>query len=77
MLTINDIADFTWSFGSQFLLETAHGDYVWSDPDYEGNNTIVPFTGDKANFTSEGFMGRDKGKHVIRDYCGPDVKIIA
>ena len=75
-LTISDIGDFTWDFGCCFLIETEKGDFVWSDPDYQGDNTIRPFTGNKANFTEEGFMGRCKGTHVIGEYCGKDVVIL-
>lgn len=35
--------------------------YVWSDPRYDGDNTIRPYTGDPKDFTSPGFCGRDKG----------------
>ena len=75
-LTIDDIGEFTWNFASHFLIETSKGTFVWSDPDYMGDNTIRPYVGNKANFTEEGFMGRCKGTHVIGEYCGKDVVIL-
>jgi hypothetical protein len=50
--------------------------YVWSDPDYGGDNTIQPYMENPYNFTSEGFCGRDKGVHNILSYCGPNVKFV-
>ena len=80
-LTIDDYADFTWGFGCLFILEAGKkGDFVWSDPDYQGDNSIVPYDvkkfGPKADFASPGLMGRCKGTHRIGDYCGKDAKII-
>lgn len=79
-LTLDTIARFTWDFGMKFLLEVEHEGkihyFVWNDPDYYGDNTIQPFTGNPRNFVSKGFMGRDKGEHTIRGYCGEDVRFI-
>lgn len=75
MLNLDSICEFTWNFGNKFLLkELKTGNYfVWSDPDYSGDNTIEPFSGNPRNFTHEGFCGRDKGVHTIRNYCGENV----
>lgn len=70
----SDVAEFTWDFGNQFLLETSKGNYVWSDPDYGGDNTIRPLKGTVKDFLQP--FGRCKGKHFIDDYCGSEVKII-
>jgi len=78
MLTIDDNAEFGWSFGHEFFLEAeSKGNYIWSDPDYGGDNTIVRFNGDlKAYCRSRGIpYVRDKGVHNIRNYCGDDVVI--
>lgn len=76
-IDLDTVADFTWGFGHLFLLETQGGKfYVWSDPDYNGDNTIRPYTENPDNFTSNDFRGRDKGIHTIRDYCGPDVVFV-
>jgi len=76
-LTLDSIADFTWGFGSTFFLETEHGNYVWSDPEYNGDNTIVKFNGSCKDWCeSEGIdYGRGKGKHYIENYCGKNVII--
>jgi hypothetical protein len=77
-LTLDDIGRFTWSFGRYFHIETNKGNFIWSDPDYGGDNTI--------RHTDMNYMqwrqylqlpfGRDKGEHIIRDYCGIDVKMV-
>ena len=77
-LTIDDAAEFTWGYGQEFFLTTAKGNFVWSDPDYGGNNTIQPFSGSYMDWCKKRAhipFGRDKGKHFIRDYCGKDVKL--
>lgn len=78
MLTIKDIATFTWNFGNKFFLETSKGNFIWSDPNYSGDNTIIPFNGTYGDWIkSENIKyGRDKGNHVIEDYCGNDVRIL-
>lgn len=73
MINLDTVAEFTWDFGQKFLLATPHGYFMWSDPDYSGDNTIVPYHGNPGDFTMPGFCGRDKGIHRIGDYCGPDV----
>lgn len=73
MITQNTVAEFTWNFGSNFLLETQYGNFVWSDPDYGGDNTIRPYAGNPINFTQNGLSGRYKGRHIIRNYCGDKV----
>ena len=67
LLTLN--GDFTWNFGQHFLIETEKGLFVWSDPDYSGDNTIRPFKGTMEDFFG-GQHGRDKGRHFISDYVG-------
>lgn len=70
------IADFTWDYGKEFFLETSEGNFVWSDPDHNGDNTINPFKGTYEDWLKENGIpyGRDKGKHKIRDFCGDNVK---
>lgn len=88
MITLDTYCSFCWDFGQRFLLEVVDMEnanldecgtgeyYVWSDPDYNGDNTIRKFTGDVANFTDKGFRGRDKGIHQVGRYCGSDVKFV-
>lgn len=77
-LTTDHIASFTWGFNHEFFLETDIGNFVWSDPDYQGDNTIRPTDMDYGTWVGadRGLFGRDKGKHRIGDYCGEDVKIL-
>ncbi len=76
MITLDTIAEFTWDFGSRFLLETPEGTYVWSDPEYGGDNTIRPLTKEEVENFFGDFWGRSKGSHKVRDYCGDNVKIL-
>jgi hypothetical protein len=79
ILTLDDVVDFTWMFGNTFFLEAGKkGNYLWLDPDYGGDNIIV-----KTEMTYKEYcekigpeFGRDKGSHIIRDYCGDEVKIL-
>lgn len=79
MLTIEDIAEFTWSFGKDFFLEVGElGNYIWADPDYGGDGTIRKFNGDYHAWCEQRKIpfGRSKGMHQIKGYCGEKVKII-
>ena len=73
------VGEFTWDFGQCFFIETEVGNFVWSDPDYNGDNSLTLFDGDILDFFRgdihseySDFFGRDKGMHFIRDYCGED-----
>lgn len=66
---------FTWDFGSRFFIETSKGNFVWHDPEYGGDNTLSQTRRTFHRWIGNSF-GRDKGEHSIRDYCGPDVKIV-
>lgn len=61
--------DFLWDFGTNFLIETDSGNFIWSDPDYGGDNTIRQFSGVIKDFLGSAPFGRDKGSHIIGDYC--------
>jgi hypothetical protein len=67
----NLIGEFTWDFGQKFFIETAEGNFIYSDPDYNGDNTIRPYKGTLKEFF-KGSYGRDKGKHFIEAYCGSE-----
>lgn len=78
MLTLDDVAEFTFNFINKFFMETDKGNFVWDCPDYPGgNNTIKPFDGSYKDWCRfEGIpYGRCKGKHTIRNYCGNEVQI--
>lgn len=68
---------FTWFWNDKFFIETIQGCFIWSDPDYNGDNSLVEYSGTYADFLNEQDVefGRDKGVHLIKDYCGEDIKI--
>ena len=76
-LTIHDVADFTWDFSKEFFLETDKGNFVWSDPEYGGNNTISHYSGTISDWLGALPYGRSKGIHEIGKYCGPNVQILS
>jgi hypothetical protein len=75
---LDKTGEFTWMFGPDFFIETNEGNFIWKDPDYNGDNTLRPYAGNYHDFVKECKVpyGRDKGKHIIKEYCGPDVRII-
>ncbi len=67
----------TWDYGCLFFLspteDPAHYyNYVWSDPDYGGDNIIRPFAGTIRDFFKDGW-GRDKGRGTAFAFCGDKV----
>jgi len=80
MLTLESVAHFSWTFGHEFFLETiTEGNWIWSDPSYPGgNHTIKKFKGNYKQFCKLANVPycRNKGTHVIGDYCGMNVKIL-
>ncbi len=61
--------DFTWDFGQYFFIETTEGNFIWSDPEYGGDNLITRYEGSYSDWAGDGF-GRDKGRHIIGEYIG-------
>jgi hypothetical protein len=74
---LNCVGDFTWSFFKDFFVKTPYGGYVWSDPDYYGDNTFTKYPGSYSDWakTLPGGYGRAKSQHVIRKYCGDDIVV--
>jgi len=72
---LNLIGEFSWNFGQEFFIETDRGNFVYSDPEYGGDNTLRPFNGDLKQYLKETNADyvRDKGVHRIGDYCGKGV----
>jgi len=72
------IGDFSWDFGCQFFVETSVGNFIWSDPDYEGDNsfTLTRETLDEYIEKMNIPYVRSKGVHTIRGYCGEDIGIV-
>ncbi len=72
---LDSVGDFTWDFGQKFFVETEYGNFVWSDPDYNGDNSFTKYEGTYEDWMPavSGRFGRSKGKHIIRQYCGNDI----
>lgn len=72
---LDSVGHFSWDFGQKFFVETPHGNFVWSDPDYKGDNSFTKFDGLYKDWIKQiGISyGRDKGKHIIRSYCGDQI----
>lgn len=68
----NLVGEFTWLFGQEFFIETPKGNFIWSDPDYQGSGQIREYKGGLGRYLKETGVpyGRDKGKHIISEYCG-------
>ena len=80
MLTLDSVGRFSWGFGNKWFILVGGKAYEWSDPSYPGGlGTIRPFHGTYKHWCRKLQIpyGRDKGTHVIRDYCGEDVKIFS
>lgn len=68
---VNVTGLFTWLWDCHFHIETDVGNFLWSDPDYNGDDTIRP-CGTYAEILDEFQIdfGREKGRHRIGDYTG-------
>lgn len=69
------IGQFTYCWGCHFFIETSQGNFIWLDPDYQGDNTLTPTSATYKEFCEYQRIpfGRGKGKHRIGDYCGEEV----
>lgn len=68
-------AYFTWKVGKEDFYVVADGKrYIWSSPAFGGNNLFQETNMSYKQWIGHDF-GRENGTHVIRDYCGPDIKI--
>lgn len=79
MIDLDTSGSFTWNYGNEFLIETADGNYIWSDPSYHGGtNTIRKYSGDYKEWCADNNIpfGRCKGTHIVRNYCGDKVTFI-
>jgi hypothetical protein len=66
------VGEFVWLFSYEFFIETAIGNFIWKDPDYNGDGSIRKYDGNLKQYLQKTHIpfGRDKGKHLIGDYCG-------
>ena len=69
-------AKVTFFPGHDCFLETEQGNFVWSDPEYGGDNTLRPHTGLLSDFIERikpAVIGMALGKKSIQDCCGDRV----
>lgn len=68
-------ADFTWGFGQEYYVDADNGkQYIWSSPEYGGDNSFKETKMSYADWIAPNW-GRNKGKHVVRNYCGSNIYI--
>lgn len=63
-------AMFWWDLADKFLLETPYGTWLWSDPEFGGNNTLTKFSGGLKDFSTmywEGFDPVPIGQATLAD----------
>ena len=76
---LNKMMYFTWSYGKEFFLSPNEDpnhehNYIWSDPEYQGDGTIRCYNGTIKQYF--GSSGRCKGCHRIVDFCGSNTTFI-
>lgn len=72
-ITGEDAGYFTWGHGSDFFVETAKGDFIWSATRQGGNGTLRHTGLSLCGWADDqGIIPRCKGIHRIRDYCKED-----
>ncbi len=69
---------FLWGFNKEFFIVTDFVSFIWSDSDCGGDNTLKLTTLSYEKWLKKQNIpcARDKGNHLIKDYCGKEVKII-
>jgi hypothetical protein len=74
----NTVGDFIYMWGMHFFIETSLGNFVWSDPDYQGDNTMTLFNGSYGDYCKQKNIdfGRAKGRHLIGRYCGENFTVV-
>lgn len=75
MVNLDDVADFIWLYDDEFFLITEKGNYIWSSPMHNGDNTIREYHSNLSHYLEETGIacGKCKGRHMIKSYCGDKV----
>ena len=70
--------EFTYMWGMHFFIETSLGNFVWADPNYQGDNTMTLFSGSYQDYCKKHKIdfGRSKGTHQVGHYCGTDFTVV-
>ena len=70
-ITISDNGVFTFGWSEEFFVETNKGNFIFSDPGFGGDNTMRPFYGSIDGWVQGlPYAAINKGRHVIKDFCG-------
>ena len=67
--------NFTWDYKQHFFITTKMGNFIWSDPEYGGDNSIRYTTQSLKEYLA-GTEGQSKGNHYINDFCGDNFTLI-
>ena len=59
--------EFFYLFGQEFFIKTKIGNFIWSNPSYNGDGSMRRYNGTLESYASE---SRCKGEHDIEYYCG-------
>lgn len=78
-MLLDSVAHFTQRIDTdEFYVETDNGNFIFSDPQAGGSNTLKPCSFSYAQWTRKyGKAIRDRGRHVIRNFCGNGVRVVA
>lgn len=66
---------FVWCWNQYFIITTDELVLLWSSPDYNGDNTIRPWTGSTVDLHKYLCIdwGKCKGRHKLKDFCGDKI----
>lgn len=75
---LDTMGSFTWMFGRDWFIETQYGNFHWSDPKYNGDNSFKLFNGTSDEFYRHLGVphGVAKGRHLVRKMCGDGITMV-
>lgn len=65
---LETVAEFTWNFGIHLYVDTGSKQFIYSSPSYYGDGSLVETNQSYDDWIKPNW-GRDKGKHIIKEYC--------
>ena len=85
-LSRGEVLDLTcrvyWDYHKRYFLENEEGNWVWQNPEFGGNNTLVPYPGSYVEFLQEsrqlwpGFECQFLGNQKIGDLASDTVLVL-
>ena len=71
-ILLGQMGEFHWDFGKHFFIGTQIGNFVWSSPEYGGDNKMRVYKGSFVNWVRSSCTSycRYKGMHNIGRRCG-------